>query len=192
MTIDTLTELQAARRALVKDRTAALNRAKNLTLAFLKRQNQQILKQIEAHIQAIDQEKAPIVASHPPLRAHLDIFISIPGLGTTDRHARKLGSMDAKHAASLAGLAPVTRQSGQRCGKSLIQGGRASTRQAIYMPALVAIRFNADLKAKYQAMRSAGEPAKVAIIATMRKLIIIANALLRDNRMRAAQKQASG
>ena len=192
--IDTLTELLVARRALVKDRTAALNRAKPLTLALLKRQSQQHLKQIEAQIEAIDQEQKAIVADYPVLKARLDILVSIPGLGVVTALALligmpELGSMDAKHAASLAGLAPVTRQSGQWCGKAFIQGGRATIRQAIYMPALVAIRFNADLKAKYLALREAGKPAKVAIVAIMRKLIITANALLRDNRMWTLQSQ---
>lgn len=94
----------------------------------------------------------------------------------------ELGSLDAKQAASLAGVAPVTRQSGKWQGRSFIQGGRAILRQALYMPALVAIRFNPPLKEKYEALRATGKPAKVAITAIMRKLIIIANALLRDNR----------
>ena len=180
----------------MKDRTAALNRAKTLTLALLKRQSQQHLKQIEAQIQAIDQEQAAIVARHPPLKARFDILVSIPGLGAVTALALligmpELGSMDAKQAASLAGLAPITRQSGQWCGKSFIQGGRATIRQAIYMPALVAVRCNADLKAKYLTLRAAGKPAKVAIVAIMRKLIITANALLRDNRMWTAQNQAA-
>jgi transposase len=64
-----------------------------------------------------------------------------------------------------------------------MQGGRADLRQALYMPALVAIRFNSQLKAKYLALREAGKPFKVAIVVIMRKLIITANAMLRDNRM---------
>jgi transposase len=79
-------------------------------------------------------------------------------------------------------LAPVTRQSGTWRGNSFIRGGRATLRQALYMPALVAIRFNPPLQAKYLALRAAGKPAKVAIVAIMRKLVIIANALLRDHR----------
>jgi transposase len=84
--------------------------------------------------------------------------------------------------AALAGLALVTRQSGNWKGKSFIQGGRATLRQALYIPALVAIRFNPPLKAKYLALRATGKSAKLAIVAIMRKLHIIANALLRDNR----------
>jgi transposase len=91
--------------------------------------------------------------------------------------------LQAKQAASLDRLAPITRQSGSWQGKSFIQGRPAPLRQALYMPALVAIRFNPPLKAKYRALRKAGKPAKVAIVAIMRKLIVIANAVLRDHRM---------
>jgi len=185
--IDTLQEFLAARRALVKDRTAALNRCKGLTLAVLKRQSDQHLKQITAQIKAIDAECRKLTAATPRLKDRLDILTSIPGLGKITALALlvdmpELGSMDAKHAASLAGLAPVTRQSGQWRGKAFIQGGRAILRQAIYMPALVAIRFNPPLKAKYDALRAAGKPAKLAITAIMRRIITIANALLRDGR----------
>jgi len=191
-TIDKLGELLAARRALVKDRTAALNRAKTLTLALLKRQSQQHLTQIQIQIEAIDRERATILAANDRLSARSDILVSIPGFGAATAVALlidmpELGSMDGKQAGSLAGLAPVTRQSGNWKGKSFIQGGRATLRQAIYMPALVAIRFNPPLKAKYTALRAAGKPAKVAIVAIMRKLIIMANALLRDNRMWTAE-----
>jgi transposase len=190
--IDELSELLAARRALVKDRTAALNRAKALTLVLLKRQSQQHLMQIKSQIEAIDRQRADILAAHPALKARFDILVSIPGLGIATALAMlidmpELGSMDAKQAASLAGLAPVTRQSGNWKGKSFIQGGRAVLRQALYMPAIVAIRFNPPLKAKYLALRHAGKPAKVAIVAIMRKIVITANALLRDNRMWTSQ-----
>lgn len=151
--IDALAELQAARRALVKDRTAALNRGKNLTLTLLKRQNQQHLKQIEAQIKAIDREQAALVAKQKSLKTRFDILLSIPGLSTISALAMlidmpELGSIDARQAASLSGLAPITRQSGSWQGKSFIQGGRAPLRQALYMPALVAIRFNPPLRAK--------------------------------------------
>jgi transposase len=186
-TIDKLGEFLAARRALVKDRTAALNRSKTRTLALLKRQSQQHLKQIDDQIEAIDRERATILAANARLQARFDILISIPGLGATSAFVMlidmpELGSMDGKQAGSLSGLAPVTRQSGNWKGKSFIQGGRAMLRQAIYMPALVAIRFNPPLKAKYLELRAVGKPAKVAIVAIMRKLVVIANALLRDNR----------
>ena len=89
------------------------------------------------------------------------------------------GTLENGQAASLAGLAPFARQSGQWTGRTFIRGGRANVRQRLYMPAL---RFNPDLKAKYQQLKAAGKPSKVAITAIMRKLIILANALLRDRR----------
>ena len=97
----------------------------------------------------------------------------------------ELGSLDNKQAASLAGLAPVARQSGQWKGRSFIRG-RANVRQALYMPALVAARFNPDLKEKYQQLVAAGKPAKIAITAVMRKLVVTANALLKADRLWAS------
>lgn len=195
-TVAMLAELLAARRGLVKDRTAAANRGKSLTLALLKRQCEQHRKQIESQIKAIDREWMSVLAANPTLKAKLDILLSIPGVGPATAIALlvdmpELGTMDAKQAASLAGLAPVTRQSGTWKGKSFIRGGRALLRQAIYMPALVAIRFNPPLKAKYDALCRAGKPAKVAIVAIMRKLVIIANALIRDNRKWTADHAAA-
>jgi transposase len=88
----------------------------------------------------------------------------------------ELGTPDSKQAASLAGLAPQPRDSGQHRGRRHIRGGSAILRQVLYMPPLVATRFNSDLMAKYQALLAAGKSAKVAITAVMRKLIILANA----------------
>ena len=94
----------------------------------------------------------------------------------------ELGTIDQRQVASLAGLAPVTRQSGSWSGRAAIRGGRHHLRRALYMPALVACRFNPDLKAKYDQLINAGKPPKVAITAVMRKLLILANALIRDGR----------
>ena len=116
-----------------------------------------------------------------------EILVSIPGIGALTAitmliEMRELGQLDNKQVASLAGLAPIARDSGQYRGRRHIRGGHAILRQALYMPALVAARYNADMKAKYQALVAAGKPAKVAITTVMRKLIILANALLRANR----------
>ena len=94
----------------------------------------------------------------------------------------KLETLDAKQAASFAGLAPVSRQSGKREGKEHIRGGRSLLRRTVYMPALVAVRLNPDMKVKYDQLIKAGKPTKVALTVIMRKLIVLANALLRDGR----------
>ena len=121
------------------------------------------------------------------MRQRFDILSSIPGVGEATANALmvetpELGRLDHAQAASLAGLAPVARDSGQTRGKRSIRGGRPRARRALYMPALAAIQFNPHLKAKYEAMIKAGKPAKVAIVAIMRKLLILANALIRDQR----------
>lgn len=183
-----LAELISARDGLVRDKIALQNQAKNLTLPLLKRQHKKRLDQIERHIEQVDAELAAIIAADSQLARRHEIISSIAGIGTRTADQLvatmpELGALDPKQVASLAGLAPVTRQSGQWKGRSFIQGGRANVRRALYMPALVAARYNPDLKAKYQSLVAAGKPAKVALVALMRKLIIIANALIKENRL---------
>jgi transposase len=93
-----------------------------------------------------------------------------------------LGSLTRREVASLAGLAPYTRQSGQWRGKSFIEGGRASIRSALYMAAVSASRCNAALQPFYQRLVAAGKPKKLALIAVARKLLTILNAMLRDKK----------
>ena len=182
-----MAELINARDGLVRDRTACLNREKNLTIALLKRQCRQRIEQIERHIEALDTEITSLIAADAALARRHQILTSIAGVGTLTANQLiatmpELGTLDGKQAAALAGLAPAARQSGQWKGKSSIRGGRANVRQALYMPALVAARFNPDLKAKYRQLVAAGKPAKVAITAVMRKLLVTANALLKADR----------
>lgn len=185
--IDELKELEAARRALIKARTVVMNRLKNLLSPLLKRQAKTTCKQLNAQIAEIDKAAKVIIARDTDLQNRHDIVCSIPGIGAATALSLialmpELGSLDEKQAASLAGLAPIARDSGTFRGKRFCQGGRAKLRQALYMPALVSMRFNADMKAKYKALIARGKPAKVAITVIMRKLIILANALIRDNR----------
>ena len=182
-----LKELYIAREALMKDRTAAKNRGKVLMLSLLKRQNAQRLEQIERQIMTIEAAIFQIVKADVGLADRLAILTSIPGVSNITAFALliempELGVLEAGQAASLVGLAPIARQSGRWTGRAFIRGGRASVRRALYMPALVATRFNPDLKAKYRQLVEAGKPAKVALIAIMRKLIVLANALLKANR----------
>lgn len=183
-----LAELINARDGLVRDRTALKNRQKNLTIAILKRHCKQRLDQIDHHIEALDTEIATFINADAKLTRRHEILTSISGFGTLTANQLiatmpELGSLENKQAASLAGLAPVARQSGQWKGKSFIRGGRANVRQALYMPALVATRFNPDIKAKYNQLIAQGKPPKIAVTAVMRKLIVIANTLLKADRL---------
>ncbi len=182
--INDLKDLLVARRALVKDRTAAQNRAHQRSLALLKAQASDRLKQVERQIDAIDAALRERLSDDPCLKARFDILVSIPGLGEITALAMlidmpELGALDNKCAAGLAGLAPMARDSGQWKGKRFIRGGHSELRHALFMPALVAMRFNADLKAVYERLTAAGKGPKVALVAVMRKLVILANALLR-------------
>jgi transposase len=182
-----LAVLVAARRSLMRDRTATLNRLQTLTIDLLKRHARHRLRQIEAQITSLDATIETVMANDPTLIRRREILLSIPGLGYVTAQALladmpELGTMDEAQAASLAGLAPITRQSGKWQGKSFIRGGRAPLRQALYMPALVAMRFNPDLKRVYSRLVDSGKHAKLAITAVMRKLVILENALLRDDR----------
>lgn len=132
-----LKELHAARLALVKDRTAAKNRGKNITQPLLKRQNAARLKQIEAQLAQVEQTIADQIAIDESLKARFDILVSIPGLSritafTLLIEMPELGELDAKAAGKLAGLAPSDRQSGRWTGRAFIVGGRAIVRQALY------------------------------------------------------------
>ena len=136
-----LKELQVARQALIKDRTAAKSRSKQRSCALLKRQTTARLKHIATQLEAVDAEIAAIIEADPRLAAQHQILISIPGLSAISAatlliEAPELGTLEAKQAASLAGLAPMTRESGQWKGRAAIRGGRAHLRHALYMPAL--------------------------------------------------------
>ena len=186
-TLHELRELSVARQALVKDRIAATNRAQIAMNPVIKRKLRARLKQIGTQLKEIDAAIATLVASDPELSRRRSILASIPGVGPVTAMAiltemLKIGALDNKQAASLAGLAPMTRQSGSWSGRARIRGARRGLRNALYMPALVALRFNPDLKKKYQDLKDAGKPSKVAITAIMRKLLVLANALIRDNR----------
>lgn len=145
------------------------------------------MSQIDRDLSQIADLVDSIIAADTELRAKADILVSIPGIAKVTACAiltdmPELGKLSGKQAAKLAGLAPIPKQSGKWQGKEHIQGGRASVRRAVYLPAVVATRFNPDLKAKYEQLVATGKCKKLAIIAVMRKLIVMANALLRDGR----------
>ncbi len=185
--LNDLKDLHMAREALIKDRTAAKNRSKNVSVPLLKRQNSRRLAQIGRDIAAVDDAITAIVNADAALAVRFAILVSIPGIsGITAAklvtEMPELGDLDPKQAASLAGLAPMARQSGTWKGRSHVQGGRSNVRQALYMPAIAAMRFNPELKIKYAQFIAAGKPPKLAITAIMRKLLVLANALLKANR----------
>lgn len=183
-----LHDLQTARNALIRQRTALLNRGAHLTDPLLQRQHHTQLNLANRHLKAIDARIQTLITKDPDLARKAEIIASIPALA--DHTAAnllaempELGTLTNKAAASLAGLAPIARDSGAFTGRRFIQGGRHAVRRLLYMPAVAAVRCNPDMKRTYQALAQRGKPGKVALTAVMRKLLILANALIQQDRL---------
>ena len=190
-----LNELHRARIAMQADQLAAENRARAAQLPLLRRQATRAARAAERAVAEIDAAMAALVAAEPDLARKAAILVSIPGLGRVTAAAilaemPEIGTLDPGQAGSLSGTAPITRESGRWKGQARIRGGRAALRRAVYMPALSAVRCNPDLKATYDRLRAKGKPFKLALTAVMRKLLILANALIRDDRTWAPAKPA--
>lgn len=182
-----LKDLLVARRALVKDLAVTKTRGRTARLPVVRSQIAARIKLFNAQIADLDRLILDMIADDPDLAFRMAILTSIPGIAEITAFTMliempELGTLSGKEAASLAGLAPVSRQSGKWQGKERIRGGRGELRRALYMPALVAMRFNHDLSTKAAALAKQGKPAKLVITAIMRKIIVLANALLAGGR----------
>ena len=182
-----LQELVMARQAAKADETALKNRHAAAESKVLKRLLQ---RQIEACARAIEGLEAaikPLLESDPALKRRYGILCSIKGVGPAVAAMlaaclSELGLLSAPKIAALAGVAPFDDDSGDRRGQRRIMGGRAHVRRALYMAALSAARCNPDLKAFYERLRANGKAAKLALTAVMRKLVALANTLIREDR----------
>jgi transposase len=181
-----LGELVARRRQLIEMMTAERNRRRQLTSKRLIKGIDRILAALQSQLTELEQDIDDMVRGTPAWREKEDLLVSVPGIGpriarTLIADLPELGSLGRRQVASLIGVAPFNRDSGKWRGRRTIAGGRASVRTALYMSVLVSIRRKLPLAAVYQRLRAAGKPAKVAIVACMRKLATILNAILRDN-----------
>lgn len=146
-----------------------------------------MIKMLDEERRRIESQLAAMLAEQPGYERRSQLLRSIPGIGpavamTLLADLPELGTIDRRAIASLAGLAPHPNQSGTRAGKAHVQGGRPCVRVALYCAALSAARSDKAFKADYLAMRATGKPAKVALIAIARKLVVAANGMLKDNR----------
>lgn len=185
---EALQELVRGREAFVAQRTALTNQRGAASTVCLKREIARQLKTLEGAIARLEGEIERLIAADPVLARRFAILTSIPGLGaiaaaTLLTNLPEIGALTGKEAAFIAGLAPVADDSGQRTGQRHIRGGRASLRTGIYMAALAAARFNADLKRFYDRLRANHKKPKLAITAVMRKLLVLANTLIREDRL---------
>ena len=184
---EALEELAGARSAALAEQTAISNRLATTSLAFLRRELAARRRSLDGHIKRLEARIKAMIAADPVMARQAVIIRSIPGMGPVNVLAiltglREIGRLNSKEAAALAGLAPFADDSGPRQGRRRIQGGRANLRKALYMAAVAASRCNPELKSFYQRLRSSGKPAKLALIAVARKLIVLANTLVTEDR----------
>lgn len=180
-----LADLVARRRQIVEMMVAERNREKRAEVKRVRKSIARVIAALEKELAEIDAEIDASVRGSPAWREKEDLLASVPGVGpitarTLIAELPELGALDGKKIASLAGLAPFTRQSGQWKGKAMIAGGRKTVRSALFLATLAACRHNPVLKAFRQRLLDAGKPKMLVAIAAARKLLTILNAILRD------------
>ena len=182
-----LADLIARRSQIIEMMVAERQRQKRLSAKRIQKSIARLLAALQKELSALEADIDDAVRGSPVWREKEDLLASVPGVGkiiarTLIAELPELGSLDRRSIASLAGLAPWTRQSGQWKGKSCIGGGRSSVRAALFLGAMTAARHNPVLKAFRDRLVAAGKPKLVALIAVARKLLTILNAILREGK----------
>lgn len=179
-----LAALVARRRQLLEMLGAEQRRLEQATTNAVRRDVRTHIRWLERRVKDVDDQIGGAIQGSPVWRVQDDLLQSVPGIGPTVARTLlaelpELGRLERRAIAALVGVAPFNRDSGQWRGRRMIWGGRASVRTALYMAALVATRHNAALRRFYQRLRAAGKPPKVALVAVMRKLLTIINAMIK-------------
>lgn len=177
-----LAGLMTRRRQLVEMRVAETQRLEQARGRAV-RSIQSVMKTLDKQIADIDEDIDSHLDQH--FKQQRSLLDSVKGVGpvtvlTLTAALPELGQLARRQIAKLVGVAPLANDSGQRSGKRRIWGGRSEVRAVIYMATLSALRYNPVIKAFYERLLAAGKPKKVAIVACMRKLLTIINAMLRD------------
>ena len=184
-----LESLLARRRQLLEMLQAEKNRAGQVfgrEMRLVKKSLKAHIAYLERELRITDTDLGTMVRESPAWRERDDLLQSVPGVGrvvslTLLADLPELGRLSRREIAKLAGVAPLSRDSGTFRGRRFVQGGRATVRAVLYMAALVATRRNAVIKAFYQRLVDAGKPKKLALVACMRKLLTMLNTIVRTN-----------
>ena len=179
--------LSARRRQIVEMAAAEKTRLKQACDDDIQTSIKSLIATLETERARVEPELEACARAEAGGERRRTLMLSAPGVGpgvalTLLADLPELGQLDRAAIAALAGLAPFDDQSGTRVGKAQIGGGRACVRAALYMAAITAARCDPGFKAQYQAMRKAGKPAKVALVAIARKLLVALNAMLKEDR----------
>lgn len=185
---DALADLVRHRSDLVAQNVATKNRLQSPVGDTVKPMLKAQISFLQDQIRHIDQEIENTLKADTRLARAAQCLTHIPGIGPVTAHTLlallpELGQLNRKQAASLAGLAPHPHQSGQITGRGRMRGGRSGLRPILFMAALSAARTHPDLKAFYQRLLQNGKPKKRALAAVARKLVTIANAVLKQNQV---------
>lgn len=185
--MEELKEIVVARESAVVEETSLKNQLAAGTSCFLKRHLQRRIDRIAKDLLDLEREILRRIRADEGLATRYAILTSIPSFGfvvaaTLLACLPELGACNAKEVAMLAGLAPIADESGERKGARVVRGGRPALRRVLYLAALTAARRNPDGKAFYQRLIAAGKPAKVVLVALARKLVVLANTLIGQNR----------
>jgi transposase len=185
--LEALQELVTARASAVDEKTALKNQFAAATQLFLKSQLRKRIKQLEAHVDALEKECLARIEAEEGLKRRFDILTSIPGVGnvvaiTLIACLSELGFLSDKQAAALAGLAPIAHDSGQHQGVRVIWGGRSAVRRALFLAALSAKTCNKEMNTFFLRLADKGKAKKAALIAVARKLVVLANLLIAQDR----------
>jgi transposase len=190
--------LVQSRAALKEVETRIAQQGEHRPPAIVARAIGAIVKTVRAELRKLDAAIAARIAANPAFARRAEIIRSAPGLADQTVAAviawlPELGHLSNQAAAALVGVAPFDDDSGERRGARHIKGGRRKLRNLLYMPLMgAATQHNPVLKAAYQRLRARGKPAKVALIACMRKMIVILNAMLaRDQTWRPPMAAAA-
>lgn len=181
-----LAELVARRRQLIAMMVAERQRATRLPVR-LRGSCERVIGVLEKELAALDRDIDTAVRGSPAWRAKEDLLASVPGVGSITARTLlaelpELGRLDRRGIASLVGVAPYTRQSGRWQGQAFIGGGRRSVRAALFVATMAGVRHNPILRALRQRLLAAGKPKMVAMVACMRKLLTILNAIAREQK----------
>lgn len=191
-----LKELVVRRRQLVSFIVQENNRQLLATSAEIKHSLKSVITALKQELSHVEVLLLAAIHEVDELRKRFNLLKSIPAIGpvvaaTLVTEMPELGSMNRKQAASLTGLAPHNNESGKKQGYARVQGGRRTVRSALYMAAVVAMRRNPILKPFYERLVASGKPKKLALVAVMRKLIVIANQILKTQQPWQADFQLS-
>ena len=179
-----LRELTRYRAHLLELKQSTSQQKEHLTLPALRHAQAQLQRQFQAHLRKVEEQITALLRHHPKLNAKAQALQQVKGVGEKVTacllaEMPELGTLNRAQAASLAGVAPFSRESGQWRGKRFIGGGRPLARKSLYMAALVASRHHPSLKTTYLNLIARGKAKKVALTALMRKLIILLNSQLK-------------